>query len=114
MPAIKPITAEDWSNLRAEITEAFSPGAPVQERDLFAGRSTQIASLEDAVNQRGRHAIVYGERGVGKTSLVNVLPLVMHRPNRELIYVRVNAGNSPVNTVLDEVGDQSLIWSSRS
>ena len=23
-------------------------------------------------------------------------------------------GNSPVNTVLDEVGDQSLIWSSRS
>ena len=91
MPAIKPITAEDWSNLRAEITEAFSPGAPVQERDLFAGRSTQIASLEDAVNQRGRHAIVYGERGVGKTSLVNVLPLVMHRPNRELIYVRVNA-----------------------
>ena len=22
--------------------------------------------------------------------------------------------NSPVNTVLDEVGDQSLIWSSRS
>ena len=23
-------------------------------------------------------------------------------------------GNSPVNTVLDEVGNQSLIWSSRS
>jgi Cdc6-like AAA superfamily ATPase len=87
----KPTTREDWAALRAEITEAFSPGAPVQERDLFSGRAAQIASLEDAVTQRGRHAIVYGERGVGKTSLANVLPLVMHRPNKELIYVRVNA-----------------------
>ncbi len=87
----KPKTDEAWAALRAEITEAFSPGAPVQERDLFSGRASQIASLEDAVNQRGRHAIVYGERGVGKTSLANVLPLVMHRPNKQLIYVRVNA-----------------------
>ncbi len=90
MPSLKPTTPEEWVNLRAEVTEAFSPGAPVQERDLFSGRASQITSLEDAVNQRGRHAIVYGERGVGKTSLVNVLPLVMHRPNKELIYVRVN------------------------
>lgn len=88
------MTAEDWSVLRAEVTEAFSPGAPVQERDLFSGRASQIALLEDAVNQRGRHAIVYGERGVGKTSLANVLPLVMQRPNKELIYVRVNADPS--------------------
>ena len=87
----KPTTPEGWAALRADITEAFSPGAPVQERDLFAGRGPQIAALEDAVNQRGRHAIVYGERGVGKTSLANVLKLVMNRPNKELIYVRVNA-----------------------
>lgn len=87
----KPTTAEDWATLRAEITEVFSPGAPVQERDLFAGRGSQIALLEDAVNQRGRHAIVFGERGVGKTSLANVLRLVLHRPNKELIYVRVSA-----------------------
>lgn len=84
-------TAEDWAVLRAEITEAFSPGAPVQERDLFAGRAPQIAALEDAVIQRGRHAIVFGERGVGKTSLANVLSLAMQRPNKEIIYVRVNA-----------------------
>ena len=90
MRQTKPSKPEEWAALRAEVTEAFSPGAPVQERDLFSGRSGQIALLEDAVIQRGRHAIVYGERGVGKTSLANVLPLVMRRPNKELIYVRVN------------------------
>lgn len=92
----KPETEEDWMALRREITEAFSPGAPVQEKDLFAGRSAQITALEDAVNQRGRHAILYGERGVGKTSLANILKLVMHRTNKELIYVRVNA--DPIDT----------------
>ena len=91
MPSMRPVTQEDWAVLRAEVTEAFSPGAPVQERDLFSGRAAQISVLEDTVIQRGRHAIVYGERGVGKTSLVNVLPLVLQRPNKELIYVRVNA-----------------------
>ena len=30
------------------------------------------------------------------------------------VYVVRAFGNSPGNTVLDEVGDQSLIWSSRS
>lgn len=94
MPMPKPKTLEDWSALRADITEAFSPGAPVEEKDLFSGRTAQIAALQDAVNQRGRHAIVYGERGVGKTSLANILALVMRRPNKELIYVRVNADPS--------------------
>lgn len=89
-PGSKQMTSADWAALRADVTEQFSPGSPVQERDLFSGRATQIASLEDAVNQRGRHAIVFGERGVGKTSLANVLQLVLHRPNKELIYVRVN------------------------
>ena len=100
MPPNKPHTQEDWDAARADITEAFSPGAPVQEKDLFSGRTSQISALVDAVNQRGRHAIVYGERGVGKTSLVNILALVMHRPNKELIYVRVNADPSDTFTTL--------------
>jgi hypothetical protein len=96
----KPETAEDWNLLRHEITESFSPGAPVQEKDLFSGRVTQIAAIEDAVNQRGRHAILYGERGAGKTSLANILKLIMQRPNKELIYVRVNADPTDTFTSL--------------
>lgn len=96
----KPVTPKDWLVLRQEITDAFSPGAPVLEKDLFSGRSAQIAALEDAVNQRGRHAILFGERGVGKTSLANILKLVMQRPNKELIYVRVNADPTDTFTTL--------------
>lgn len=100
MLGVRPKNQEDWDALRAEITDAFSPSAPVQEKDLFAGRANQMLALEDAVNQRGRHAILYGERGVGKTSLANILHLVMRRPNKELIYVRVNADPTDTFTSL--------------
>jgi Cdc6-like AAA superfamily ATPase len=82
---------EDWRSLWEEITESFSPGAPVQERDLFAGRQEQLNKLIDAVQQRGRHAVVFGERGVGKTSIANILGLVLRSPLREVIAVKVNA-----------------------
>lgn len=82
---------DDWQSLWAEVTETFSPGAPVQERDLFAGRADQLQTLIDTVAQRGRHAVVFGERGVGKTSITNILGLVLRRPRRDVISVKVNA-----------------------
>ena len=54
------------------LAQAFRPAAPIDRRSLFAGRTTQIADLFSAVEQPGQHAVVYGERGVGKTSLVTV------------------------------------------
>jgi ABC-type cobalamin/Fe3+-siderophores transport system ATPase subunit len=55
------------------ISEAFSPSAPIDKTALFAGRSSQINDVISAVFQRGQHVIIFGERGVGKTSLANVL-----------------------------------------
>jgi Cdc6-like AAA superfamily ATPase len=91
MANARSMSAEDWQVLWDEITELFSPGAPVQERDLFAGRIGQLRALIDTVHQRGRHAVVFGERGVGKTSIANILSLVIRSPNREVIAVKVNA-----------------------
>jgi hypothetical protein len=51
------------------VAEAFRPAAPIDRRDLFAGRAEQVSELFSIVSQPGQHAIVYGERGVGKTSL---------------------------------------------
>lgn len=70
-----PRSAEDWQSLYGEVTELFSPGAPIQERDLFSGRQEQIKSLLDAVRQRGKHACVFGEAGLGKTSIATTFVL---------------------------------------
>lgn len=86
-----PLTDDEVDALWGDLTEAFSPGAPVLERDLFAGRITQLHTLIDSVQQRGRHSIVFGERGVGKTSLVNILKPALHSPTRPVVFAKVNA-----------------------
>lgn len=55
------------------LNNVFTPGTPVARRDRFHGRVDQIIEIINAVAQPGMHVVVYGERGVGKTSLANVL-----------------------------------------
>lgn len=55
------------------VRNAFSPSAPIAQRDLFAGRADQMQTILEVLGIAGRHAILYGERGVGKTSLAKVI-----------------------------------------
>jgi hypothetical protein len=59
---------------------AFRPATPINSMDLFAGRQFQSRALLAAVNQNGRHAVLFGERGVGKSSLANVLLFLIEYP----------------------------------
>lgn len=51
----------------------FTPGSPVSTDSLFYGRQGQLRRVLDAVPAAGRHPLIFGLRGVGKTSLANVL-----------------------------------------
>lgn len=55
------------------VSQAFTPGAPVGRLDMLAGRMPQLTDVVSAVAMRGQHVGLYGERGVGKTSLATVL-----------------------------------------
>lgn len=55
------------------VSDAFRPGAPIDRAALFAGRRETMSDVIRAVVQRGQHVILFGERGVGKTSLANIL-----------------------------------------
>lgn len=68
-----PLSAERAGELSLEASRVFSPSAPIDDRALFAGRIEQVRQVIDVINQKGQHAIIFGDRGVGKTSLANVL-----------------------------------------
>lgn len=63
------------------VGEAFRPAAPVDDLDLFTGRESQRSDVIGAVVQIGRHIGLYGERGVGKTSLARVLAQILDQEN---------------------------------
>ncbi|HEX3675192.1 MAG TPA: ATP-binding protein [Rhizomicrobium sp.] len=58
--------------LEMEVTSLFNASGPIDEEHFFAGRSKQVRQLMEAVFERSRHAVLFGERGVGKTSLGNI------------------------------------------
>lgn len=55
--------------------------------ELFAGRSPQINRLAETVAERGRHAILYGEPGVGKTSTANILRYFIPDKPQQVYYI---------------------------
>jgi predicted ATPase len=88
------MSEEDWLSLRFEAEQLFSPSTPIDEDDLFAGRQQQRSDIIGAVLERGRHAIVYGERGAGKTSLVNTFYRRLHNSSRYVWAIRAQADPS--------------------
>lgn len=95
------LTDEDWESKTYEVMVLFSPGAPIDENELFAGRQSQIDKIIEAVLQRGHHAIIYGERGVGKTSLARTFFVRLIRPTKSLSSVIVNC---------DPADDYTSLW----
>lgn len=62
-----------WQDLDIKLSQVFSPAAAISRKDFFRGRQASLRRVIDAVNQAGQHVVVFGERGVGKTSLANVI-----------------------------------------
>jgi Cdc6-like AAA superfamily ATPase len=57
----------------AFLNQVFSPSSPIKSKDLFRGRVQQLQDVTDAILEPGQHVVLYGERGVGKTSLANIM-----------------------------------------
>jgi len=80
---------DEWEIKSNDASKAFTPAAPIDQTQLFAGRKAQLTSIIDVINQKGQHAIIFGERGVGKTSLANEIARIPQH-----LALRVNADSS--------------------
>jgi energy-coupling factor transporter ATP-binding protein EcfA2 len=60
-------------NSKSRADDVFTPGAPINKKELFAGRVKQIERVIKSIPSPGRHPVIFGQRGVGKTSLANIL-----------------------------------------
>lgn len=79
----------------ARVALAFTPAAPIDDTALWAERETQVFQCVEALFQKGLHIAVYGERGVGKTSLANVLPKLIEQTRlQSLDAVRVDCNTN--------------------
>ena len=66
------VSALHRTALRETMLEVFHPWQPLSERRLVQGRNDAISLIESINRASGRHALLYGERSVGKTSAARV------------------------------------------
>lgn len=57
---------------RLALRDTLGASQPVTTRDRFSGRHDALTQLIGAIEQQRVHVVIYGERGIGKTSLVHV------------------------------------------
>ena len=58
--------------VKSGVREVFTPHRPVQQIELFFGRQETVRKMIEHLNTPGQHALLYGDRGVGKSSLGNI------------------------------------------
>ncbi len=99
--AIGLIGTPDVERLLLRAANAFRPSAPITSKGLFAGRSQEIRTVINGVLEPGRHVVVYGDRGVGKTSLAYVLKPTLTGLGSDRPFARINC---------DSADDFTSVW----
>ncbi len=70
---VNPQAVDASARARMKLLEAFTPSQPVGDRKRFAGRTEILTHLIRAIEEQRLHTVLYGSRGLGKTSVLHVL-----------------------------------------
>lgn len=97
---IKDVTDEELS---AILTELLTPSKEITTPDRLFGRSRRLTEISRSLASEGRHVFIYGDRGVGKTSLAVTAAYLHNSAENEPIYVPCGE-NTSFADVLQAVG----------
>jgi AAA+ ATPase superfamily predicted ATPase len=65
--------SEALADLQNQAAKIYTPGKPITEAKLFSGREAILKDLKNSLLMSPTSLIIYGERGVGKTSFCNIV-----------------------------------------
>lgn len=85
--------------------KVLSPSQPLQSEEFLKGREDQLAGIKRALYQHGRHVLIHGLRGVGKSSLAQtaafqladgVDPVILSCDERTTLYSIIKEVSSEI------------------
>ncbi|WP_209598877.1 ATP-binding protein [Ruegeria sp. HKCCSP351] len=69
LQGLRPVLTQPEHEFGKLMARVLSPSRPLQSEEFLKGRSKQLSGIKRSLIQPGRHALVHGLRGVGKSSL---------------------------------------------
>lgn len=113
------LSPEAAERLKTAALKAFTPRTPISNKELFAGRWDQLSTIRDIASEVGLHAVIFGERGVGKTSLTHVIKPTMEvldslenesGETKPRIIIRVNSNGTDTFASLWAKALDEIFW----
>lgn len=86
-------TRDTLSGTRMRLRNAFTPSQPITDWSRFAGRTEMLTALIRATEDGRLHTVLYGERGIGKTSILHVFAQAARNARYLVSYVSCGAGS---------------------
>ena len=100
------------SDVGRKLLRAFTPHQPISLPEFLRGRLDLIYRLQDVVHSEGLHAVLYGDRGTGKTSLIRVVAYLVQEQDNPLglrcVLVSCTASDS-YTSIWRKVGQEILL-----
>ena len=101
-----------FAAVRAKLRHAFTPSQPVADRRLFAGRDEVLKTIIRSIEDQRLHVVLYGERGIGKTSLMHVLTQAATEARYIVVYTSCGANSNFDDTFRAAATDIPLLFHS--
>jgi Cdc6-like AAA superfamily ATPase len=98
--------------MRAKVSHAYTPSQPVADRRMFAGREETMKRIIGSIEDRRLHIVIYGERGIGKTSLLHMLSQAATEARYIVIYTSCGADSDFDDTFRAAAADIPVLFHS--
>lgn len=81
------IAGFDEQGLIEELNRLLSPSDPIRSSEFLLGRESNLKEIRRHLATKGRHVFIFGDRGVGKTSLAQTAATNFHPADSEPVLV---------------------------
>jgi len=105
--------SDRFTATRMRLRNAFTPSTPVVNRKMFAGRQDVLATMISSIEDQRLHLVIYGERGIGKTSLLHVLAEAARDARYIVIYSSCGAATNFQETFRAAAQEVPLLFHSQ-
>lgn len=87
---------------QSRVRSVFTPRTPIKDGSLFSGRESEVQKLLEYITTPGLHALLYGDRGVGKSSLANIVTDLILKGFYPQCYRKSCSSDDTFETVFEE------------